>query len=453
MILSGTGVDGAYHAGVLKALEEAGVKVDLVAGRGIGAFAALLFAVDGAATLWEPRGFWHRVPSSSAYGLRWPYRVTGWALTLSGGILVSPLILLVGALAVWPVAVGAGLLGLESSRDLAQGYADLVAWAFAPDHVPAWVARLILLVAASLAAALVTGAAMAALRSPRRQQGNPLWRLLGAPVESAHFATLAVDTLWDLMRGGATVAKPTSADLSQRATERLVSSVNQPGHRDLLLAVHDLDGRRDLVFGSVAGEPGKRLFPGATGTSSRRAEAFDLGNTARSALVDVLSGALTLPGVSEPHAMRFSGESVWRGEVHRLADRPASLSRLLEEAAAAGMEQAIVVTATPEPGGPHELEPPRVDPRGRVGEWLSGEEAAAVRDAVRYAQAHFHTVFVIRPVHNPIAPLDVQGADDRASDRHCTLQDLLERGYDDAHRLFIEPALGAAGERVPGATW
>ena len=140
-------------------------------------------------------------------------------------------------------------------------------------------------------------------------------------------------------------------------------------------------------------------------------------------------------------------------EVHRLADRPASLSRLLEEAAAAGMEQAIVVTATPEPGGPHELEPPRVDPRGRVGEWLSGEEAAAVRDAVRYAQAHFHTVFVIRPVHNPIAPLDVQGADDRASDRHCTLQDLLERGYDDAHRLFIEPALGAAGERVPGATW
>ena len=453
VILSGTGADGAYHAGVLKALDEAGVKVDLVAGRGIGAFAALLFAIDRAATLWEPRGFWHRVASSTAYGLRWPYRLTGWALALAGGILVSPLMLLVGALAVWPVAMGAGLLGLESSRGLAQWYAEVLVWAFLPDHVPTWVARLILLVAAGLAMALVTGATVAALRSPRRQQGNAAWRLLGAPVGSARFAALAVGTLWDLMRGGAAVARPGAADLSQRAAELLASSVNQPGHRDLLIAVHDLDGRRDLVFGSVAGEPGKRLFPGPTGTASRRAEAFDLGSAARGALVDVLSGALTLPGVSEPHAMRFTGESVWRGEVHRLADRPASLSRLFEEAAAAGMEQAIVVTATPEPGGPHALEPPRVDPRGRVGEWLSGEEAAAVRDAVRYAQAHFHTVFVIRPAHNPVAPLDLQGADDRASDRRCTLQDLLERGYDDAHRLFIEPALGAAGDRVPGTTW
>ena len=32
-------------------------------------------------------------------------------------------------------------------------------------------------------------------------------------------------------------------------------------------------------------------------------------------------------------------------------------------------------------------------------------------------------------------------------------QDLVERGYEDAHRLFIEPALGAAGERVRGTTW
>ena len=453
VIVSGAGADGAYHAGALKALHEAGVKVDLVAGRGIGAFGAVLFAMDGAAPLWEPTGFWHKVSQAPGYRLRWPYRLTSWALVASAGILVSPLVLLVGALVVWPLAVGAGLLGLEQSRGIAQGYGDVVAWAFAPDHVPSWVARLILLVAATLALALAAGAAVAALRAPRRQQGNPFWRLLGAPVDSAIFASLAVGALWDLMRGGATAARPGAADLSQRAADLLASSVNQPGHRDLLLAVHDLDARRDLVFGLVAGEPGKRLFPGPPGPAGRRAEAFDLGSTAKSALVDVLSGALTLPGVSEPHPMRFAGESVWRGEVHRLADRPAALSRLLEEAAAAGMEQAIVITGAPEPGGPHELEPPRVDPRGRVGEWLAGEEAAAVRDGVRYAQAHFHTVFVIRPAHNPVAALDLQGADDRASDRHCSLRDLVDRGYDDAHRLFIEPALGAAGERVRGTTW
>ena len=453
VIVSGAGADGAYHAGVLKALHEAGVKVDLVAGRGIGAFAAVLFAVDGAGTLWEPGGFWHRQASARGYGLRWPYRLTGWGLVAAAIILLSPLLLLVGAVVVWPLALGAGLVGLDASQGLAQRYSDLVGWAFAPGHVPTWVARMVLLVAAVLAGALTVGAAVAAWRAPRRQQGSAFWRLLGAPVDSAAFASRAVSTLWDLMRGGAALAKPTAADLSQRAAELLASSVSQPGHRDLLVAVHDLDARRDLVFGLVAGEAGKRLFPGATGPSGRRAEAFDLGTTAKAALVDVLSGALTLPGVSEPHPMRFAGDSVWRGEAHRLADRPAALSRLLEEAAAAGMEQAIVVTAAPEPGGPHELEPPRVDPRGRVGEWLASDEAAAVRDGVHYAQAHFHTVFVIRPAHNPVAPLDLQGAHDRASDRHCTLQDLIDRGYDDAHRLFIEPALGAAGERVRGTTW
>ncbi|MEP7119230.1 MAG: hypothetical protein ABI880_16700, partial [Acidobacteriota bacterium] len=398
-------------------------------------------------------GFWSKVVAAPVYGLRWPYRLTGWGLVAAAALLLSPLLLLVGAAIVWPVAMVAGLIGLDASQTLAQRYGEMTAWAFAPEHVPTWVARMILLLATVLAAALAVGATIAAWRAPRRQQGSAFWRLLGAPIDSASFATRAVGTLWDLMRGGASVATPTPADLSQRAAELLASSVNQPGHRDVLVTVHDLDARRDLVFGLVSGEPGKRLFPGSTGPAARRAEAFDLGTTAKFALVDAIRGALTLPGVSEPHALRFTGDSVWRGEVHRLADRPAALSRLLEEAATAGMEQAIVVTATPDPGGPHDLELPRVDPRGRVGEWLAAEEAAAVRDGVRYAQAHFHTVFVIRPAHNPVAPLDLQGAYDRTSDRHCSLQELSDRGYDDAHRLFIEPALGAAGERVRGTTW
>src|SRR6478752_4243922 len=37
LVFTGTGSAGAYHAGVMKALAEAGVKVDLVAGRGMGA--------------------------------------------------------------------------------------------------------------------------------------------------------------------------------------------------------------------------------------------------------------------------------------------------------------------------------------------------------------------------------------------------------------------------------
>ena len=55
---------------------------------------------------------------------------------------------------------------------------------------------------------------------------------------------------------------------------------------------------------------------------------------------------------------------------------------------------------------------------------------------------------MIRPTHNALLPLDLEGADDRASDRLALPAELVTRGHEDAYRLFIEPALGAAGERV-----
>lgn len=448
VILSGTGVDGAYHAGVLEALTEAGVKIDLAAGRGVGALAATLFALDGAAALWAPAGLWRRALPPPAYGLTRPYRAIAAALMAIAVLVASPLVVLLATAAVWPVSLVAAWTGLDGARPLAVRYADWLGWLFAPDHLPGWIARLVLVIAALLVVGLAVGATAAAARAPRRQRGHWLWRLLGAPVDSARFAATAMSALWDLLRGGAALARPRAADLSARLSELLVSGAGQPGHRDLLLTVHDLDARRDLVFGMIAGDAGRRLFPGVTGPAGRRAEAFDLADAGKASLIDVLSGALTLADLSEPHLLGFPVDSVWRGEVHRLADRPASLSRLLEEAAAAGIEQAIIVTASAEVGGPHDLRPARLDPRGRAGEWLAAEETAAVRDAVRYAQAHFHAVFVIRPAHNALTPLDLAGADDLSSDRRATAAELVTRGHDDAHRLFIAPALGAAGERV-----
>ena len=58
LVLTGTGTAGAYHAGVLRALHEAGVRIDLVAGRGIGAVGAMFAAVDGGQRLWDPAGLW-----------------------------------------------------------------------------------------------------------------------------------------------------------------------------------------------------------------------------------------------------------------------------------------------------------------------------------------------------------------------------------------------------------
>ena len=56
-------------------------------------------------------------------------------------------------------------------------------------------------------------------------------------------------------------------------------------------------------------------------------------------------------------------------------------------------------------------------------------------------------VFVIRPDHNPIGPFDFSGVYDDASDRQCRVPELMQQGYDDAYRSFIEPVV-AAGERL-----
>ena len=71
----------------------------------------------------------------------------------------------------------------------------------------------------------------------------------------------------------------------------------------------------------------------------------------------------------------------------------------------------------------------------------------ALQDAWGAATTRFSGVFVIRPDHNPIGPFDFSGAYDEASDRRRSLQELLQQGYDDTYRQFIEPVV-AAGDRV-----
>jgi hypothetical protein len=57
-------------------------------------------------------------------------------------------------------------------------------------------------------------------------------------------------------------------------------------------------------------------------------------------------------------------------------------------------------------------------------------------------------LYLIRPSHNPARPFDLTGAYDEKSDRVQPLEELMQRGYEDAYRQFIEPVLGASGERV-----
>ncbi|HEY8535181.1 MAG TPA: hypothetical protein VIL25_01995, partial [Vicinamibacterales bacterium] len=186
----------------------------------------------------------------------------------------------------------------------------------------------------------------------------------------------------------------------------------------------------------------------AAGPDRRSAEAIDLAGAARDHVLDAVCGAVSIPGATDPHLMTFAPESYWRGESHRLCARPGALLRLLEEVAQAGVRQVILVTAAETSGTPHALSRRRLAPRARLGEYLASAEAAAVRDAVRVAAGWFDALFVVRPTHNPVMPLDTTGAFDERSDRSHGIRELVDRGYEDAYRQFIDPMVGASGEQM-----
>ena len=60
----------------------------------------------------------------------------------------------------------------------------------------------------------------------------------------------------------------------------------------------------------------------------------------------------------------------------------------------------------------------------------------------------FAGLYVIRPEHNPVGPFDFEGSTTSARTASYTVAELVDRGYEDAYRQFIEPVVGASGERM-----
>ncbi len=448
LVLTGTGTAGAYHAGALRALDEAGVKLDVVAGRGIGIVGALFAAVDGAARLWDERGFWRSNAVRGLYPWRPSLRAIVWALVLCVAIVAVPIAAVGVGLIVFPIDFVLKMVGVSDAGGLVGTYLRLAERAFAPDGLPTWLPRLVLLVLGTTAAvALGATVRFAGVRRPR---GAFWWRMIPAPLSSTPAIDQLWTSLWQLVRGATQLKEPTRLDLARRYTELLSDNLGQPGFRELLVVVHDVDAGRDLVCALVTESRRRdlvrRTLTGAA--EARQAEVLDLAGVARDHLADTVAAALTLPLANEFHDLQFSPESYWRGERHRVCDRPAALERIVDELIALGVEQIVLVSAAPESLGPHALGAPRVDGRGRLGEVLQSTEAAIVRDVLARTRVGGARIFPIQPAHNPVGPFDFSGSVDDRSARTQRLSELINRGYEDAYRQFVEPVVGASGDRV-----
>jgi hypothetical protein len=452
VVVTGTGTAGAYHAGVLRALHEAGIRIDLVAGRGIGAASALFAAIDGGAKLWESDGVWKGADARRFYGWRAPLRAAGWAGVAAAIVLAIPLALLALAVLTGLVGLLLTLVGLEGAgAAVTAAYGRWIGDLFSPGFLPTYIPRLMLLAVLGGVGALAAGAVADRFsRVRRRRQHGAAWRLLGAPLSASSVFDRCAAESWNLIRGAAPLSRPPRTELARRYVELLAENTGQPGFRELLVTVHDLDARRDLVFGLLAQAHRPRFF-GRTvlgDAAARQAEAFDLSGVARDHAFDALAAALSVPMAVEPHLIAFAPEGPWRGEAHRVCDRAGSLARLLEEVAAAGAEQVVIVAAVPPGAYAHELSAGRVDFRGRAGEQLAAFESAGLRDALEHFAGRFAGLYLVRPAHNPVGPLDFGGVFDERSDRQYSVAELVDRGYEDAYRQFIEPIVGASGERI-----
>jgi len=415
LVLCGTGTHGAYQAGVLRALQEAGVKIDVMAGQGVGAVAATLAAIDGSSRLFDGDGIWRSVAARSFYGWKWPLRAAGWLCVLLVSILAVPLLLLALRLPSFPITILSATLT----------------------------------VAAVLLLVLVVGAMMVRpmARASRRATGAWWWRLLAVPLDGSGARDRVADTMWQLIRGASNATRPSLSGIGRRYAEVLVDNLGQPGFCELMIVATDLDGRRDVV-GALLRESYREEFVAARQNCERRSEAIDLSDAGRDHVFDLVAAGLALPIGCDPHMLTFGADSYWRGETHRLCDRPGAVSRLLEELAAAGVSQIVIVSAVAAPPLPHRLIVPGMDIRRRLGEFLAAAESAALRDAIEMARLRFDSVYLICPAHNPVGPFDFSGTHDEASDRRQELPELIDRAYEDAYRQFIEPVVGGSGEHL-----
>jgi Patatin-like phospholipase len=451
LVLTGTGAHGAYHAGVLRALQEAGVKIDLIAGQGIGAGSAALAALDGAARLWDADGLWRSRSARRLYTWRWPLRAAAWIGLVLLTILLTPVFVLLVGLLVYLLGFLFEMLQIEAGRSLVSGYSAWLQVAFAGQNLPTSVPRFAVVALTAMLAVLAIGGVLAGRTiGARRSERGWWWRIMAAPFDAHAAREWFVEAIWELIRGAAPVARPSLGALGRRYAEVLSENLGQPGFRELVIVSTDLDARRDVVA-SLLAEPYRQRFLAPRPGRDRRAEVLDLAGVSREHVIDVVGAALTPSMACDPHLVTFAPDSFWRGETHRLCDRPGSVERLLEEVAEAGATQVIVVTAVASAAAPHRLKAPRLDLAGRFGEFQSAAESVALRDALEALGARFDSVYVIQPPHNAIGPFDLSGAYDEASDRRQDLSEMMERAYEDAYRQFIEPVIGASGEQLAHA--
>jgi hypothetical protein len=471
LVLTGSGATGAYHAGVLKALDESGVKLDVVVGSGVGTLGAAFAAVAGAARLYGPEGFWRGVTWGSLYRLRPAFAVARVLLALVLVVFALPLLAALLAGIAFPILLIADAIAPGSGSGLLTAFVAMPGVLRGPYLVA-------LATPAFAFCVMVAVLALRGLSRDRRRKAESFETLFDVDRARARLAK----SLWEVARGIALAGKaPAEDEIGRRYIALALENMGQPGFRELILRVGDLETGRALPF-VLLQDAHRTAFAEARSRSARsRLEglpgAVDLRVPENAALLfeAVLTG-LVPPGVAAARRLAFPRGGLHAGETHRLADASLVGGSGLAEALEAGAEQVILVSGSAaEPGMPARRRGPwaLVDASiaalerqaleadlehacrtNRLIEVLGHETpegGRAFEDPETGRRQRAFALYVVRPASRTIGPLQLDGAVDPATEVELGLDDLAEQGYRDAYRLFVEPVLGGGPEPRPDA--
>ena len=361
VLLCGTGTAGVYQAGVLRALSEAGVKIDVVAGHGPGAANALCAAIDGGSRLWDRSGPWHERGLATRVSMARRPAAGGAGLALAVALLLSPLLILVVAGGFYVASLLAGLLSMPKRRPGSMGVyratdsrSCSVRRSCRRSCRAPWCWRC----SSSSACSWWRPCARRCSEQSRRRLGGAFWwRLLGAPLAAEEpGATLTTRCgSWCGRVGG-----PDAGARRNRAGGTWTCSRTTSASRAFARCWSPSTTWTRAAIWSAPWSlraAGARVSTTSAAAGAARGGDRGLLRPQRDLVVDFLTGALRLPVATAPWPFGSRPTATGAASCITCATGRNLAARLLDEARRVGVEQVILVSPAPPPAAPHALRP------------------------------------------------------------------------------------------------
>ena len=430
-ILIGDGTAVAYMAGVMKALKDAGIRIDIVLGKGAGALVAAFSAIDAEERLEGKNGLLARAVRKRPWRLCLLYKVTAVCLLLCITAFVSPLVMgAIFLLALPFIAVSRLIMNFPG-----EGQADLwLEYLFShgePVYLRAVVIPIFVLCVIWLAWWVISF-----IRDKKAPSLPELFDL--GPLE-----LLLESTIWKAVRGASTNERPRNRTALGVAYQELLSgSLGQHGFKELVFYSLDCDSGREASFALLKQRHFKKFSEHyQTHYGSRSAEPIDLSSYSGALFFDALLASLSPPGIVPSVSMRLPFGTPFGGEVHQFSSSLLAGRKMLPDAIAAGAEQVVFVVgcASSESLSGNTFERlVEVSLRNSIADEL--EETASLPEL---------PIFIVRPDKQRLSVYEITGRSQGGNER-LGLTALYAHGRRDAATLFVDANLGNT-HQIPNA--